>query len=149
MFFSTAVRLLHNCRHCILVLLKRRFYHINALLYMELPGLPAGQPVVVINAVCNITALLGLQHQGAALYGMDASGINLKKVSLTDRNFPYEFLPAFFLYHLLYFILITCMVPNHNGGIRIAVQDIPAFCLAQRSVFMLPGVGIIRMNLYA
>ena len=74
MFFFTAVRLLHNYRHCILVLLKGRFYHINALLYMELSGLPAGKPVVIIDAVCNITALLCLQNQGSALVGMDAPG---------------------------------------------------------------------------
>ena len=44
---------------------------------MELPGLPAGQPVVVINAVCNITALLGLQHQGAALYARNDLSIQV------------------------------------------------------------------------
>ena len=80
---------------------------------------------------------------------MDASGINLEKISLPDRNFAYEILPALFLYHPLNFILIPSMVPNHNGGIRVTVQDIPAFGLAQGAVLMLRGVCVVRMDLYA
>lgn len=52
-----------------------------ALFHMQLSRLPVGQPVVVVNTICNITALLGFENQSSSLDGMDASRIDLEEVA--------------------------------------------------------------------
>ena len=88
--FLTVVCVSRKHRLLVPVLHKRGPDHINALLYMEL----SGKSVIIIDTVCNITALLGLQYQRSALDGMDASRIDLEEIPLLNRDLADELIPS-------------------------------------------------------
>ena len=65
-----------------------RLGHCQTLLDVQRPGLAVRQPVVVIEPVGHIAALLGLQNQRSPFDGVEATGVDLEKVSLMNGNFP-------------------------------------------------------------
>ena len=143
----TAVRFFHKHRLLILTLHKRRFYHVNALLHMQLSWPALRKPVIVIDPVCNVTALLCLQNQGSSLDCMDAPGIDLKEIPFLNRHLPYELRPSALLNHGPQFFLVLCMVADDNGSVLVTVQDIPAFHLPKGTILMLCRIGVVRVDL--
>ncbi len=116
---------------------------------MELAGLSVREPSIIINPVGNIAVLLGLQNHQTALYGVYRTGIDLYEITLFHRDFPDQLSPSFLLNHFLQLLPGTCIVSHHKRRSLRTVQDIPAFRLSQRAVFILPGISIIRMHLDA
>ena len=130
-------------------LLKRRLNGRNALFHVQLPRFSIGQSVIVVDTVCNITALLGLQNQSPALDGMDASRIDLEEVAFLHRDLADKFVPLMAADHGFHLLMAPCMVADDNLRPRVTVQNIPALCLSQRSVLMNLRILVIRMNLNA
>ena len=120
-----------------------------ALFHMQLSRLPVRQPVVVVNTICNITALLGFENQSSSLDGMDASRIDLEEVALFHRNSADKCIPLMSAYHRLHLFMASRMVADDNLRSRVAVQNILALRLPQRSVLMDLRILIIRMHLNA
>ncbi len=123
--------------------------HVDALPYVELSGLSVGKPVIVVDTIGDIAALLGLQNQKSPLDGVDSTRVNLDKIPLFHRNFPDELLPAPLVDHIGKLLPGFGVMADDKGSSLGTVQHIPAFRLSQRPVFMLSGIGVIRMHLDA
>ena len=130
-------------------LFKRRLDGRNALLHVQLPRFSIGQSVIVVDTICNITALLGLQNQSPALNGMDTSRIDLEEVAFLHRDLADKFVPLMAADHGLHLLMAPRMVADDNLRPRVTVQNIPALCLPQRSVLMNLRILVIRMDLNA
>ena len=114
---------------------------------MKLPGLFVRKPAIIVHSVGNIAVLLGLQNHHPALNGMYRSGIDLDKISLLHRNPADQLCPPSLMDHLRQFLPCPGIVSHHQSRILRAVQNIPALRFAQRTIFMLPGIAVIRMYL--
>lgn len=106
-------------------------------------------PVVVVDTVCNVAVLLGLQYEGAPFYGAKSTRLDLEEIAFFNRDLPQKFRPPFLLYHLFYFFFILCTVADDNGSVFVAVQHVPAFGFSKGAVFVFHCIGIVRMDLDA
>ena len=88
---------------------------------MQLSGLAVAQSVVIIHAVSDITALLGLYEKNSSLDGMHGTGIDLDEIPGLNRDLTDELFPLSFLDHLLQFFPGIRVVSNHQRSIFLTV----------------------------
>ena len=123
--------------------------HVQAFLYMEHSGRSVPLSVIIVHTIRYITGLLRLQNHSTAFDSMNTARIDLEEISLMNRDLTDQLRIISLLHHLLQLFLIFCMVPYNNRSIRLTIQNVPAFCLSQRTIFIGCGICIIRMNLDA
>ena len=116
---------------------------------MELAGLSVLKATVVIEPVGDGAVLLGLQDQGVRLDGMHRPRIDLDEVSLPDRHLPDQLLPSPLGHHVVQLVLRLRVVSDYEGGVFLAVHDVPALRLAQAAVLVLLGISVVGMHLDA
>ena len=126
-----------------------RLGHREAFFNVERPGPALGEAVIVVEAVGHVAALLGLQQEGAPADGVDAARVNLEEVPRTYGDLPEELPPPLPLHHLPQLPGAAGVVADDDGGVRIAVQYVPALGLAGRAVFVEAGVAVVRVDLDA
>ena len=63
-------------------------HHIKTLVHMQVPRLSVSKPVVVIQPVCHIGALLDLHHHRILLDGVNGPGSDLEKITFLYGNLP-------------------------------------------------------------
>ena len=80
---------------------------------------------------------------------MDAARIDLEEIPFFDGDLADELAPALLLDHADHLIVILGVVAHHDGGVRIAVQNVPALHLTQGAIFVRPRVDVVGMDLDA
>ena len=107
------------------------------------------QAVIIKQAVSEVGAFLYLRDQGSGADCVDLSRLDKKYVVLFDvyllqiffhRSQQDAFFESFPVYALPEAV--------HDPGVFRRIQHIPHFRFAQRAVFMLKRVGVVRMHLY-
>ena len=78
---------------------------------------------------------------------MHAAGVDLEEVALVDGNLVQKIAPTALVHQLCELIAGRGALSHNDGGVRIAIQYVPALALAQRAVLVLGGVRVIGMHL--
>ena len=141
--FNVKLFMLCHCRF------KWCLNNVNTLLYMKCSRLSILQTIIVIYTICNITVLLSLKNQSSTLNCMNTAWIDLEEITLLYRNLADKFFPALAADHLFYFLVILCIVTDHDSAAFFCIKNIPALHLAKRAILILCCVCVIWMNLNA
>lgn len=123
--------------------------HVQALFQVKFPGLSVLEPAVVVEPVGDVAALLGLQDEGVSADGVDGARLDLEEISLLDGENADQIAPALLRRHAAQLFPVLGVVADDDGGVRVAVQDVPALRFAGGAVLVGSGVLLIRVNLDA
>ena len=114
---------------------------------MKLPGLAVLQSVIVIKPIGNITVLLGFKDNCSTFNSMYCARLYKKEISLLNRYFPYKPFKVLIIYIPTKLFFTLCIMSYDYCCTFFCICYIPAFSLAKRTVFVSPGIGIIRVYL--